>query len=127
MLFMIGQALCALALCIVVISRIGVERPLSAVANADTLHDLGKLMLAFIMVWAYFSFSQFLIIWSGNLPEEIPWYLRRFQGGWRVVGLFLVGFPFAGPLPLLRPPAGGPPRKAGAARRPPPPPRRAAP
>ncbi len=87
MLFMIGQALSALALCIVLISRIAVERPLSAVANADTLHDLGKLMLAFIMVWAYFSFSQFLIIWSGNLPEEIPWYLRRFQGGWRVVGV----------------------------------------
>jgi hypothetical protein len=101
MLFMIGQALSALALCIVVISRIGVERPLSAVANADTLHDLGKLMLAFIMVWAYFSFSQFLIIWSGNLPEEIPWYLRRFQGGWRAVGLFLVVFHFAVPFLVL--------------------------
>jgi hypothetical protein len=101
MLFMIGQALSALALCIVVISRIGVERPLSAVANADTLHDLGKLMLAFIMVWAYFSFSQFLIIWSGNLPEEIPWYLRRFQGGWRLVGLFLVVFHFAVPFLVL--------------------------
>ncbi len=101
MLFMIGQALSALALCIVVISRIGVERPLSAVANADTLHDLGKLMLAFIMVWAYFSFSQFLIIWSGNLPEEIPWYVRRFQGGWRLVGLFLVVFHFAVPFLVL--------------------------
>ena len=101
MLFMIGQALSALALCIVLISRIGEERPLSAVANADTLHDLGKLMLAFIMVWAYFSFSQFLIIWSGNLPEEIPWYLRRFQGGWRLVGLFLVVFHFAVPFLVL--------------------------
>jgi len=84
MLFMIGQA-----------------PPLSAVANADTLHDLGKLMLAFIMVWAYFSFSQFLIIWSGNLPEEIPWYLRRFQGGWRLVGLFLVVFHFVVPFLIL--------------------------
>ena len=101
MLFMIGQALSALALCIVVISRIGMEPPLSAVANADTLHDLGKLMLAFIMVWAYFSFSQFLITWSGNLPEEIPWYLRRFQGGWRLVGLFLVVFHFAVPFLVL--------------------------
>jgi hypothetical protein len=101
MLFMIGQALSALALCIVVISRIVTERPMSAVANADTVHDLGKLMLAFVMVWAYFSFSQFLIIWSGNLPEEIPWYLRRFNSAWRFVGLFLVVFHFALPFLLL--------------------------
>jgi hypothetical protein len=101
MLFMIGQALSALALCIVVVAHIGAERPVSAVVNADTVHDLGKLMFAFVMVWAYISFSQFLIIWSGNLPEEIPWYLRRFQGGWRWVGLFLVVFHFALPFLLL--------------------------
>jgi hypothetical protein len=101
MLFMIGQALAALALCIVVISRIAVDRPLSVIANPDTLHDLGKLMFAFVMVWAYFSFSQFLIIWSGNLPEEIPWYLRRFQGGWRVVSLVVVVFHFAVPFLVL--------------------------
>jgi len=68
---------------------------------AEQFHDLGKLMLAFVMVWAYISFSQFLIIWSGNLPEEIPWYLRRFTGGWRFVGLFLVVFHFALPFLLL--------------------------
>jgi hypothetical protein len=101
LLFMIGQALSALTFCIVVISRIGSERPLSTVASADTIHDLGKLMLAFTMVWAYFSFSQFLIIWAGNLPEEIPWYLRRFHGGWRYVGLFLVLFHFVLPFLLL--------------------------
>ena len=101
MLFMIGTALSALALCIVVITRIMGTGPLSVVANADTLHDLGKLMLAFIMVWAYFSYSQFLIIWSGNLPEEIPWYLRRFHGTWRFIGLFLVVFHFAVPFLIL--------------------------
>jgi hypothetical protein len=101
MLFMIGTALSALALCIVVITRIMGTGPLSVVANADTLHDLGKLMLAFIMVWAYFSYSQFLIIWSGNLPEEIPWYLRRFHGAWRVIGLFLVVFHFVVPFLIL--------------------------
>ena len=101
MLFMTGQALSALSFCIVVVSRLAVERPLSVVASADTIHDLGKLMLAFVMVWAYISFSQFLIIWSGNLPEEIPWYLRRFTGGWRFVGLFLVVFHFALPFLLL--------------------------
>jgi hypothetical protein len=58
------------------------------------LHDLGKLMFAFLMLWAYLSFSQFLIIWSGNLPEEIPWYIRRTHGGWREVAgvLILAGF-----------------------------------
>ena len=101
MLFMIGTALSALALCIVVITRIMGTGPLAVIANADTLHDLGKLMLAFIMVWAYFSYSQFLIIWSGNLPEEIPWYLRRYHGVWKLIGLFLVVFHFAVPFLIL--------------------------
>ena len=101
MLFMIGQALSALALCVVVITRMAAERPVAPVANPNTLHDLGKLLFAFVMVWAYISFSQFLIIWSGNLPEEIPWYLRRFHSGWRYVGLFLVLFHFGVPFLLL--------------------------
>ena len=50
-------------------------------------------MLAFIMLWAYMSFSQYLIIWSGNLTEEIPWYLRRSAGGWRCVALLLIAVP----------------------------------
>jgi hypothetical protein len=58
-------------------------------------------MLTFVMVWAYFSFSQWLIIWSGNLPEEITWYLRRLHGGWGGVGLFLVVFQFFVPFFLL--------------------------
>jgi fatty acid desaturase len=53
------------------------------------------------MLWAYVNFSQFLIIWSANLPEEIPWYLRRLRTGWRFVGLFLVLFHFAVPFLLL--------------------------
>jgi hypothetical protein len=101
MLFMIGQALSALAFCIVVVAYLQTDRAVATVAGPDTVQDLGKLMLAFIMVWAYFSFSQFLIIWSGNLPEEIPWYLRRFTTGWRFVGLFLVVFHFALPFLLL--------------------------
>jgi hypothetical protein len=101
MLFMIGTALSALSFCIVLIALVGTERPVSVVADAETIHDLGKLMLAFVMVWAYISFSQFLIIWSGNLPEEITWYLRRFNTGWRFVGLFLVVFHFALPFLLL--------------------------
>jgi hypothetical protein len=58
-------------------------------------------MFAFVMLWAYFNFSQWLIIWAGNLPEEIPWYVRRMNGGWESVGLFLVVFHFAVPFALL--------------------------
>jgi hypothetical protein len=53
------------------------------------------------MLWAYFSFSQYLIIWSGNLPEEIAWYLHRLQTGWRAIGLTLVVFHFFIPFCLL--------------------------
>jgi hypothetical protein len=58
-------------------------------------------MLAFIMVHAYFSFSQWLIIWAGNLPDEITWYMRRIHGGWGYVGVFLVLFHFAVPFVIL--------------------------
>ena len=65
------------------------------------LHDLGNLLLAFVMLWAYFSFSQFLIIWSGNLPQEITWYVQRTQTNWRFVGTALIAFHFAVPFLLL--------------------------
>ena len=58
-------------------------------------------MLALVMVWAYFSFSQFIIIWAGNLPEEIPWYMTRLNGGWQFVGLLLVLGHFVLPFALL--------------------------
>ena len=56
------------------------------VVNASHFHDLGKLLFAFIMLWAYLSFSQFLIIWSANTVEEIPHYWVRGQNGWQWVG-----------------------------------------
>ena len=65
------------------------------------LHDLGKLMLAIVMLWAYLSFSQYLIIYSGNLPQEISWYVRRLNGGWGWVGLALLLLHFALPFALL--------------------------
>jgi hypothetical protein len=58
-------------------------------------------LLALTMVWAYFSYSQFLIIWSGNLPEEIPWYLTRLRNGWQYVAVLLVVGHFALPFALL--------------------------
>jgi len=100
-LLMGGQALSAMAFVITIAVLLARYEPMSHVFTRAHFHDLGKLLLAFVMLWAYFSFSQFLIIWSGNLPEEIPWYLRRFNSGWRVVGLLLVLFHFMLPFVLL--------------------------
>ena len=100
-LFMGGQGLSAMAFTIAVIVLLSRTEPMSRVIAPAHLHDLGKLMLAFVMLWAYFSFSQFLIIWSANLPEEIPWYLKRMGGGWGYVGLGLIFLHFALPFVLL--------------------------
>jgi hypothetical protein len=100
-LFMGGQGLSALAFTIAVAVLLSRTEPMSRVIVPAHLHDLGKLMLAFVMLWAYFSFSQFLIIWSANLPEEIPWYLRRMGGGWQWVGLALIFGHFVLPFVLL--------------------------
>jgi hypothetical protein len=101
MLIMGGQCLGAIAFMIAMLVLLAKYRPMSELVHADQLHDLGKLMLAFVMIWAYLSFSQFLIIWSANLPEEIPWYLRRMQGGWQYLWLLIIVFHFALPFLLL--------------------------
>src|SRR2546430_10221355 len=74
---------------------------MSELLKPEYVHDHGNFMLTFIMVWAYFSFSQWLIIWAGNLPEEITWYMKRLNGGWGYVGLFLGLFHFAVPFVML--------------------------
>jgi len=101
LLILIGQVLSALCFAIVVERILFKYRPMSELLKPEQVHDHGKFMLAFIMVWAYFSFSQWLIIWAGNLPEEITWYIRRLNGGWGGVGLVLVLFHFVVPFVLL--------------------------
>jgi hypothetical protein len=101
MLFMAGQGLTGIAFLITVMVLLSKTRPMAEILTPRHLHDLGKLLLAVVMVWAYFSFSQLLIIWSGNLPQEITWYVDRFHGGWQYVGLALVLFHFALPFALL--------------------------
>jgi hypothetical protein len=101
MLYMVGQGLSALAFAIAVLVMLSAVPPLDKVVNASHLHDLGKLMFAFLMLWAYLSFSQFIIIYSANLAEEIPHYLVRSAGGWQWVGWSLVVFHFALPYALL--------------------------
>src|SRR5262249_53946233 len=80
LLMLIGQGVSALAFLITIGVYLSRHEPMSHVYQPKHFHDLGKLLLAAVMVWAYFSFSQLLIVWSGNLPDEIPWYLERFRG-----------------------------------------------
>ncbi len=101
MFFMISEMLSMMALMIVILCSLREFAPYDQILGPDQLHDYGKLMLTFTMVWAYFSFSQWLIIWAGNLPEEITWYLDRLHGGWQTVALALVILQFSLPFLLL--------------------------
>ena len=101
LLFLVGQVLAALAFLVALMEWLASYPPLSQVVVSQHFHDLGNLILAFVMLWAYMAFSQYLIIWSGNLAEEIPWYLRRMKGGWQWMALFLIVFHFALPFLLL--------------------------
>ena len=98
---LVGQMLAALALAIVLITQLAEVPPVSTVLTPQHLHDLGNLLLAFVMLWAYIGFSQFLIIWSGNLPEEVPWYIHRTQGGWEWLGRFVLLLHFGLPFVVL--------------------------
>lgn len=101
LLFIAGEALSAFCFVVLIESILSKRKPMSEYLKPTEVHDHGKLILAFVMVWAYFNFSQWLIIWAGNLPEEIPWYVARMHGGWGGVGIFLVLFHFAVPFALL--------------------------
>ncbi len=100
-LFIVGHGLSTLAFAIIVVNLLSKHQPLAEVISPRLFHDLGTLMFAFVMLWAYISFSQFLIIWSGNLPEEIPWYVHRMHGGYGVFAVALWIFHFAVPFVLL--------------------------
>jgi hypothetical protein len=95
-----GQVLSAFAFAVALVVLVADGTPLAGLLSRQEMRDLGNLLLAFVMVWAYLSFSQFLLIWSGNLPEEIPYYLRR-GGGWQAVGALLIFGHFALPFFLL--------------------------
>ncbi len=96
-----GQGLTAIAFLIVVIAWLGRREPLDQLIVPAHFHDAGNLMLAFVMLWAYFAFSQYLIIWAGDLPHEIAWYQSRLQTGWRTVGVVLIVVHFAVPFLVL--------------------------
>ena len=101
MLLMVSQGLTAFAFVIAILALLIETEPLASYLTSRHFHDFGKLLLAFVMLWAYLAFSQFLIIWGANLPEEIPWYLQRIRGPWGYVSLLLAFGQFVLPFLLL--------------------------
>ena len=101
LLIIAGQVLSAFAFIIAMAAWLSRFSPFSEIIGPEQFHDLGKLLLAFVMIWAYLSFSQYLIIYSGNLPEENVWYIHRIQGGWKYAGILLIVGHFALPFIVL--------------------------
>ncbi len=101
MIFMVIGCLAAMSFSVVVLSRLSESEPLKDCVLPKRFLDVGNLMLAFVMLWMYMSFSQFLIIWSGNLRNEIPWYQQRVFGKWAPIAVTLLVLHFFVPFLLL--------------------------
>jgi len=101
LLFVAGWGLSCYSFVVCILAWMSDKAPMDRVLGKRHFHDFGKLMLALTMVWAYFNFSQFLIIWAGNLPEETGWWLVRMKGGWGFIGVALIFFHFAFPFLVL--------------------------
>jgi hypothetical protein len=101
MIFMVSHGVIALSFVIGAAYFLSRREALKQIVAPWVLQDLGNLLLAFIMLWAYLSFSQFLLIWVENLQHEIPWYIHRLTGGWAVIGAALIALQFALPFVLL--------------------------
>lgn len=99
--FVSRQGMTAIAFAILMMALLRRQKPMSEFFREKHLHDLGKLLLTFVMLWAYFVFSQLLVIWSGNLTDEIPFYLRRFSTSWGWLGVMLIVLQFIVPFLLL--------------------------
>ena len=100
-IFVAAWGLSALAFTVAVMAALAKHEPMSRIVGQMHFHDLGKLLLALVMLWSYFAFSQFLIVWSGNLPEEISWYLPRIHGAWGAIALTVIVLHFAFPFLFL--------------------------
>jgi hypothetical protein len=100
-IYIVTQAMTAFAFALVMLRLLAPHTPLGATVVLKTLRDLGSLMLALVMFWAYVAFSQFLLIWCGNLPEETAWYEPRTAGVWGWLAVALILFQFFLPFLLL--------------------------
>ena len=101
LIFVASWALSALAFTILIMNWLSAREPMNAVVQPRHSHDWGNLTLTLVMLWTYFAFSQYLLIWSGNLPEETTWYVARKHGGWGAIALAVVIFQFAFPFLML--------------------------
>jgi len=99
--FVVGNLLSGFAFVVLIVVMLSGYEPVSKLAKPMTFRDFGNLMLAFVMLWAYTAFSEYLLIWYGNLKEEIPWYLRRVAGGWGAIAVLLLVFHFFLPFVML--------------------------
>ena len=99
--FIGGTAVSGLAFLIPMAVWLSQRPPMDALFRQRHFHDYGKLLLAFVMLWTYFQLSQLIIVWSGNLPEEVTWYLARIHGGWKWISIAIILFHFALPFLLL--------------------------
>ncbi len=97
----VGQVLLAIVIIIPLLGYFGKRAPLKGVVKKKHLHDWGNLLLTFVVLWSYMMFVQYLIIWSGNIPEGIEWYVHRQEGLWLWAGRFMIVFHFAIPFALL--------------------------
>jgi len=100
-MYTVGQVLLTFSFLVAVLVLLSKREPFASFLTRQHYHDIGNLMLAFTMLWAYMSFAQFLIIWAENLPDEIPWYVRRFSGGWGYIAWTISIFHFFVPFFLL--------------------------
>jgi hypothetical protein len=98
---LVGQGLSAMAFMILVLSLLVDREPYASVAKPDLLNDLGNILLMFVVLWAYMSLAQLLVIWMGNTQQEITWYITRTTGGWRLVTGVLMACHFFIPFYLL--------------------------
>jgi hypothetical protein len=101
LLYLAGQGLSAFAFILIILWLLMKHEPYRTIVTRMQIHDIGKLMMAFTLLWAYFSYSQFIIIWSANLPEEITWYLHRIRGAWAPIAIFIVMFHFFVPFGIM--------------------------
>jgi len=101
MLFIVIEALAAMCFALVMLRILSEYEPVKSTVDPKRFNDLGNLMLTFTMLWAYLSFDQLLIIWAGNLKDEIPWYTQRAFGGWAPIGVVLIVLHFFTPFLLL--------------------------
>ena len=101
LLFLIGFALSGLAFALLMGLWLRKHSDFNRVLNTTRSHDLGNILFAFILLWAYVNLSQFIIMWTANLQEEVPWYLRRLSGGWGAISVATALLHFAFPFFLL--------------------------